>query len=145
MSRWQQLKYGVMGAFQRFMMGRNGVDQLSLLLLAAGGVLLLGSSFVGSATASTLLFLIAYAMLFYGLFRSYSRNIAARRRENAHLTRYTDKIARTFNMYRQMWRERGTYKYLKCPSCKKRMKVPRGRGKINIHCVGCGESFVKKV
>ena len=141
MFRWQQIKYGMMCALQRFMMGRNGVDQLSGVLLIGGLILSLASSLAGS----TVLFFMAYAMLGLSFFRGYSRNLEARRRENAWLIDRTGRIARATDMYRQMWRERGTYKYVKCPTCGQRMKVPRGRGKINIHCARCGGSFIKKI
>ena len=39
---------------------------------------------------------------------------------------------------------RNVYRRLKCPSCRTRLRVPRGKGKINIVCRKCGTSFQRK-
>ena len=36
------------------------------------------------------------------------------------------------------------HRYYACPKCRQTVRVPRGRGKINIRCPKCGEQFVKK-
>ncbi len=36
------------------------------------------------------------------------------------------------------------YKYLTCPNCKKKLRVPRKKGSIKITCPHCKEQFIKK-
>ena len=37
------------------------------------------------------------------------------------------------------------YRFYKCPQCKQKVRVPKGRGKICITCPKCRTEFVKKV
>ena len=122
--------------FRRFMDGRNGFDSLSLALLL-GAVIL---NFLNNISYVLIRFtplygigsLLVYAMLFYGLYRAFSRNISARRAElrkwQSFLTRLRDRENR----------------YFRCPSCKQKVRVPRHRGKLSIRCPKCGEKFTRK-
>lgn len=121
-------------AFRRFMAGRYGSDQLNRWLLGLAIVLIV-LGMVGSRTGSTFLAalsLLAYVPLIWSIFRMYSRNIEARRRENAALQRILNRL-----------RDR-EHRYYKCPKCRQTVRVPRGRGRINIRCPKCGEQFIKK-
>ena len=64
-------------AFRNFMMGRYGSDTLNKWLLIFGVVLILLGSLLGVAWLN----LLAYVPLGWCIFRMYSRNIEARRRE----------------------------------------------------------------
>ena len=115
-------------ALRRFMYGRYGTDQLGLTLLIFGLVLsVLGGLFSG------LLVLVSYVVLIYYIFRIFSRNIPARRRENAWFLRVLAPL-----------RDRA-HRYYRCPSCRKTVRVPRGKGKIIISCPSCGTRFEKRV
>ena len=37
-----------------------------------------------------------------------------------------------------------THRYYKCPECGKKLRVPKGKGKISITCPQCGNKFIKK-
>ncbi len=113
---------------QRFMYGRNGVDQLNIALLILGMVLCL----IGSFSTWYIVYYLAYIPLFYAIFRMFSRNVAARREENARVVRLWNRI-----------RDR-SHRYFRCPKCRQTVRVPKGKGKINIRCPKCGESFIKK-
>ena len=51
-----------------------------------------------------------------------------------------DMIVRTFRT-RMKDRE---HRYFKCPSCGQQMRVPRGKGRITVHCRSCGATFEEK-
>ena len=36
------------------------------------------------------------------------------------------------------------YKYLLCPQCTQRLRVPRGKGRIRVTCTNCGNVFETK-
>ena len=36
------------------------------------------------------------------------------------------------------------YKIFQCPKCGQKLRVPRHKGKIAIHCRKCGEEFIRK-
>ena len=121
-------------ALRRFMAGRYGSDQLGRWLLGLAVVLII-LGMIGNRTGSTVLAglsLLAYVPLIWSIFRMYSRNIEARRRENAALQRFLTRL-----------RDRD-HRYYHCPKCRQTVRVPRGRGRINIRCPKCGEQFIKK-
>ncbi|MBO2527292.1 MAG: hypothetical protein CW335_03815, partial [Clostridiales bacterium] len=71
-------------------------------------------------------------LLGFSLFRTFSRNIYTRQKENRR--------------FRQLWtrlRDRKN-RYYRCPKCRQTVRVPKGRGKISIRCPKCGEKFIKK-
>ncbi len=39
------------------------------------------------------------------------------------------------------WSELKQYKYLICPQCAQRLRVPRGKGRIRVTCTNCGNVF----
>ena len=45
---------------------------------------------------------------------------------------------------REKWVQRKDYKFFTCPSCKTTLRVPRGKGKIEIVCRRCGSRFSGK-
>ena len=36
------------------------------------------------------------------------------------------------------------HRYFKCPNCGQQMRVPRGKGRITVHCRSCGAVFEEK-
>ena len=42
------------------------------------------------------------------------------------------------------WSEMRQYKYLICPQCTQRLRVPRGKGRIRVTCTHCGNVFEAK-
>ena len=76
-------------ALRRFMAGRYGTDKLNQWLLGLAIVLIVLGLIGGRAGSAILAVLgtVAYVPLIWSLFRMYSRNIEARRRENAAFQR----------------------------------------------------------
>lgn len=131
----------IMQKLREFMYGRYGTDMLSLALVIAGFVL--NTLYV--LTYSRLLYLISLAAYGFALFRTLSRNIPARRKENEKFMSLWHKIKNWWNGLRADFEERKTYKHFKCPSCGQKIRIPRGRGKVEICCPRCSNRFVKKV
>lgn len=46
--------------------------------------------------------------------------------------------------WKRQWHEYRTYRYLICPQCAQRLRVPRGKGKIKVTCTKCRNQFVAK-
>ncbi len=116
-------------AIRRFMAGRNGVDTLAWVLCITGIVL----NLIGSVSGLAFFTLLAYIPLILALMRVFSRNTAQRYAENEKFRQFFSRI-----------KGRKTYCYFKCPACKTRVRVPRGKGKLRISCPACHESFIKK-
>ena len=119
--------------FRNFMLGRYGADKLNTCLLGAGVVLMLIGSLLGRRFAwASWCSLLSYVPLVWCIFRMYSRNLDARRRENAAF----------LNFFAHL-KDR-EHRYFRCPRCRQTVRVPRGRGQINIRCPKCGEQFRKR-
>ena len=129
--------------FIRFMYGRNGADNLTRFVSTASVVVLLISMFIGGMLRSVL-FAVAVLMLVYSYFRMFSKNLTARRKENAKYVQQKQRLKTWWNLRREMWKQRKEFKFYKCPSCKAVLRVPTGKGKIRVVCKKCGTAFEKK-
>jgi predicted RNA-binding Zn-ribbon protein involved in translation (DUF1610 family) len=125
---------------RNFMIGRYGPDQLGLALLAASVVL----GLAGSLTRLHILGLISYLPLAFALFRLLSRNMPRRRAENDRFLRFWWPLKTKLSGKLRELREGKHYRYFKCPGCGSKLRLPRGKGKIQITCPKCGERFIKK-
>ena len=126
--------------FMRFMQGRNGVDQLGKTLNTVTLVLLLISMF----TRWTILYVIALVLMVYTYFRIFSKNIPKRYAENQKFCNWRYDMAIKKNKKKQEWEQRKIYRFFRCPMCKQKVRVPKGRGKICITCPKCRQEFVKR-
>lgn len=131
--------YRFLQKLQYWMMGRNGTDQLSIVLLIAGFVISLFSNFFWP------LIFLSYAIYIWMLFRMFSRNLPARQRENQVFLRVWRPITQWFSFQRTRFRDRKLYRYFKCPHCGLRLRAPKGRGKIQVTCQKCHTEFIKRV
>lgn len=127
--------------FLRFMYGRYGVDQFSKFLVVLGIILLLLSGFTRHGG---IFYLLSLAVLIYSYFRMFSRNHSRRYAENQLYLKYTNGIRRKFSSVSYRFRQRKYYHIYKCPSCGQKIRIPRGKGKIEIRCPKCSAHFIKK-
>ena len=117
---------------QRFMMGRYGTDKLNMVILGAGVVISLASVFVRIPTFRLAMTTISYGLMFWAIFRCFSRNTYKRYRENRRFLMFLDRV-----------KDR-EHKHFACPKCHQPVRVPRGKGKIAITCPKCKERFIRK-
>ena len=129
----------VRGWLSRFMAGRYGGDQLNLFLIALYLVLYVVFLF----TRLVALELIGTAALVVSLLRSLSRNIERRRAENARFLQMVRPLWRRWTGFRTRAHDK-EHRYFKCPNCGQQMRVPRGKGRITVHCRACGAAFEEK-
>ena len=127
----------------KFMYGRYGVDQLSKFLLALTFVLCIISIFI-SGRAGSLLSTLILILIVLIYFRMFSRNIYKRASENEKFLRFTGKFRKKFNKEKEIAGQRKYYRFYRCPGCNQRIRVPKGRGKIQIRCPKCNEKFIRK-
>ncbi len=123
----------------RLMAGRYGGDQLNLLLAALYIIFYLVYVF----TRLIVFELLALILIAVSLYRSLSRNLEARRAENNKFLQFVRPIGRRWNTFRSRAHDR-EHRYFKCPNCGQQMRVPRGKGRITVHCRSCGAVFEEK-
>jgi hypothetical protein len=125
---------------QRFMAGRYGADELAKFLNIVLLVLLLVSVF----SRSRILYLAAFALLIYDYFRMFSKNVSKRYEENQKFLNFRYRLVAKWDSQKKQFAQRKTHRFFKCPQCKQKVRVPKGRGKICITCPKCRTEFVKK-
>lgn len=124
----------------RFMIGRNGVDDLARFESWFVLFVLILSIF----TRSGLLDLIAIALIAHMYFRVFSRNVSKRYEENQKFLNFRYDWTVKWNRKKKHFEQRKIYKFYKCPMCKQEVRVPRGHGKICITCPKCREEFIRR-
>lgn len=129
--------------FIRFMQGRYGsygADSMNRFLLGSAMAAMLLSLF----TRWEFLYIIALAALIYAYFRMFSRNYQRRYAENQIFLRYTSKIRGKWSAEKNLMKQRKTHHIYKCPNCRQKIRIPKGKGKIAVRCPKCGTEFIKK-
>ena len=123
----------------RVMQGRYGADALGRFMLRAAFALMIVSFFIRNRVISAAVTM----LILLELFRMFSRNFAARARENERYLslagRFTSKARNRFLRLKDR-----DHAYFSCPYCKQKVRVPKGRGRIRIRCPKCGGEFEKE-
>ncbi len=122
------------------MYGRYGQDEFSIALVVLTLVLAIGMMFVPAYWPR----LFALVPFGYYIFRTMSRNIEARRRENRWFLGWFNPVAKWCSGRMKMLKQSGQYKFFRCKGCGQTLRVPRKRGKLQITCPKCGAKTVKK-
>lgn len=125
---------------QRFMMGRYGADQLSKLYLGIAVVCMVVSLF----SRWNLFYLVGLLLLIYVYYRMFSRNISKMYAQNQKFLNLRYRAVAKWNNRKKEHAQRQIYRFYTCPGCKQRVRVPRGKGRIQITCPKCRMEFVKK-
>ena len=156
--------------YRRFMVGRYGTDQFSRFLMFLAIFILILNVIFRSKTP--VFYFLVWAVILYTYFRMFSKNIEKRYNENTRYLQLKEKVIGWFGGKRSSggsygshssgnqssWKnsQGGTrpnnpsmrsdkeHRIFRCPSCDQRVRVPRGRGKIEITCPRCGNKFVKR-
>jgi DNA-directed RNA polymerase subunit RPC12/RpoP len=128
------------------MVGRYGTDALNQFLNIAVLVLLVLALLTSKIWAglSSLCYVLALIALVLCYYRTFSRNISKRTEENYKFYTAKERAAARLNTYKEMWANRKQYHYYRCTKCHQKLRVPRGRGRIQISCPRCGNQFIKK-
>ena len=126
------------------MQGRNGVDQFARFTMGVALAAIVLTLFTGTRSGiGAFLDLFGMAAIVYTYFRIFSKNISRRYAENQKYVQLIAPITKKVNFFKRK-RQDKTHKYYKCPTCKQVVRVPKGRGKIEISCPKCHTKFVKR-
>lgn len=124
---------------QRFFIGRNGVDILSRDLNFFALALMLLDSILGTFV----IYWIGLLIFVIAIFRMCSKNIRKRSTENNTYIAFRTPIISRFKNRKKRSVDKKNYRYYKCSSCRQQLRVPKGKGKIEIACPKCGSKFTK--
>lgn len=131
-------------SIEKFMIGRYGIDQLwrALIVFILIDILVANALYRVSKVAYIALTVLAFAIMIFGLFRIFSKNIVARQQENAKWLRFVGNIKGWFAFNKTKFNQRKTHKFVKCSKCKSVLRLPRHKGKINVTCPHCQQQFI---
>ncbi|MFR1709241.1 MAG: hypothetical protein ACLSV2_10095 [Clostridium sp.] len=107
---------------------------------------------------------LAGVILFYALYRAFSRNIEKREQEHRKFCMYANRFLSKFNRaipsnlpvfhfsdctpifsnFKKWFNEKKNYKIVKCPKCGQKLRLPRGKGRITVTCKRCLHEFKMK-
>lgn len=125
----------------QWMAGRYIGDALNQFITGFAIVLILLNIFVFKSQVLSGLSLV---LAFYAFYRSLSRDIDKRSRENAAFLRKTLGLRKAVTRYRRRIFGEGGYRYFPCTSCGKELRVPKGKGKVKVRCPHCKHEMEKR-
>ena len=125
--------------FSAFMSGRYGNDALNQTLLITTIILfVLNIFFKGS-----ILYFIGLFLWIISILRMFSKNIYQRQQENQKYEKFIEPITKKITVMKKNKNDPAN-KYYRCPTCEQIVRVPKGRGKIEIRCPKCQSRFTKR-
>ncbi len=136
----------------RFFNGRTGPDNLGRVTVWTALIFMI----LTMITGSNICYLIAMGFLLYSIWRMLSKNYQKRYEENQKFLYKTLGIRQFFQKQSFKLRQfiskakydrqqRKIYAIFRCPQCKQKLRVPKGRGRIQVTCNKCHTQFIKKV
>ena len=138
-------------ALARFLYGRYGADELysalfliEIILLFIGSILtVLGRNLPVLSVISVILYVAAFGLLVWAMFRFFSRNIEKRRRENAAWLKFKSRVGKKRKP--PLPPDTPPHIFRACPKCRSVLRLPRQVGRHRVKCPRCGASFGVKV
>ena len=139
----------------RFMYGRYGNDELyfalfvaTLILLFTGAVCsVLGHVAFALTVIGWVLYVCALALMVWTIYRTFSRNLSARQRENQAYLRLREKLRKPFRKAARpvIPPDTDTHVFRACPHCSAVLRLPREAGRHTVRCPRCQKPFTVKV
>lgn len=126
--------------FQRFMYGRYGVDDLSRFML----YVTLGLCLINMFIHSQLIGFLVLVGLFVLYFRMFSKNHSKRYEENRKFLTYKSRFLTFFARKKDITAQKKDFRIYSCPDCRQKIRIPKGKGKIEVTCPKCGTKFIKR-
>jgi DNA-directed RNA polymerase subunit RPC12/RpoP len=124
---------------RRLMQGRYGVDELSKMMVYASFVVMI----VGSFAKNPYINLVGFMIIIYSYSRIFSKNQRLRSAQNLKYMQLRDSFLRKISNQIQIMKLSKTYRVYSCPGCKQLVRVPKGKGRIEVKCPKCGARFSK--
>ena len=121
----------------RFMYGRYGIDQLYYALAVLCFTLMVINSFIHSIVLT----IIMWAVLLLMIYRTFSKNIYRRRKENEKFMKVWNQVKKKTLFTIRRIKEIRSHRYHRCPGCKAMLRLPYKRGKHTVQCPRCGNEF----
>lgn len=123
-----------------YMNGRYGYDEFSKFLIILGLVFGIVSNFAGGVWVSAA----GIAIIAFGVLRIVSKEKNNRYKELTKYLAVKYKVQHVYRKGKNRWVQRKAYKFVKCPNCKQKLRIPKGKKKLKVTCPSCKQSFIRK-
>ncbi|MCQ2450921.1 MAG: hypothetical protein MJ080_02955 [Clostridia bacterium] len=124
----------------RIINGRYGIDSLFYFLFGLAAVIALLNLFL----RLFYLQIVVYLLSGFAVFRFFSNNYEARRKENEFFSKIFIKLSKLYNDFRVRNADK-LHVYKKCPNCKATLRLPRKKGKHKTVCPKCKTEFSVRI
>ena len=133
----ENLKY----RYDNLMQGRYGAnDELHIALFLTFAFFWVLSLITGKRV----FYMIGLIFLGYSIYRAFSRDHLKRSQERLWFLQKVEAVKRYFRQLKQQWQQRKTHKFFRCKQCGVMIRVPRGKGQVEITCPKCGNKFIDR-
>ena len=122
------------------MEGRYGNDELSQFLVTVAFVILL----LSLIKPLRFLYIVSILIMAWALIRCYSKNIEKQYAEREKYLRFKDGWENEVAFRHNQRVDRKTHRYFRCKRCKTVLRIPKGKGKVEVRCPKCHETTIKK-
>lgn len=138
--------------FQNFFRGSYGIDPLSIVLFIIAALLITVDP----------IWPLGAILLGYVVYRALSKDTRKRLQELQYFNRLLSRIGSAimpkgkagaggfqgfggkFGNYKTRFQQRKQYVFVSCPKCKRTLRLPRNKGKLQVTCPVCKDEFLKK-
>ncbi len=119
-----------------------GFDTLSFGLLFASALLfgLLGLLPVDGLSQYHL---VGYLPLFLCIYRVFSSNTLRRQMENERFESVVGPMFDRIRNRREKKAQKKMFRFYHCPVCSQMLRVPKGKGRVEITCPDCNHKFIR--
>lgn len=128
---------------QRFMQGRYGTDELSRTLMYIVLALFIIPIFT-KGWVDTVCNTAGWIGWIFVIYRMFSRNHSKRWAENQKYLSFVNRCKGNVNRQKSYAQQRKTHHIYKCPGCSQKIRIPKGKGKIEVTCPKCKTTFMKR-
>ena len=119
------------------MQGRYGMDELSKFLMAISIVMII----LASLTRNSIVNLVSFIIIGFVYVRMFSKNFYKCSLQNQKYLKLRNKITGSWQNRISRFKQRKTYSFYDCPECRQKVRIPKGKGKVQITCPKCKAEF----
>lgn len=123
----------IIGRIKKWFQNKYGMDELGSMLSISGMILLVLASYFKSSILKSL----AAAGLIFFVYRFFSSQHWERQEENRQFCKY-------IKLWKMRYEYRMEYRIYLCKRCGRFVRVPKGKGKIQVTCTACGAKMMKR-
>lgn len=118
---------------------RYGIDQLGNFMMWAAVAMMI----FGAVVRSSLIYTLAFVLIVWADVRIMSKNHSKRYAENQKFLELKNRVVGFFRGGTRAFKDK-EHCYFRCPSCHQQVRVPKGKGHIEICCPKCGIKIHQK-